>query len=131
MARPRKIDSVVVAQAQKVAARTDDVQELRMAQAILLPALAQMTLQATAKVLGVGRAAAGAHETGGRAGLFGGMEGQSRAGSVGGGDAAAGCSGTKVGPSAQALGGVSSTGTSSLAQSRARYPTSQGRARCP
>jgi transposase len=56
MARPRKIDSVVVAQAQKVAARTDDVQELRMAQAILLPALAQMTLQATAKVLGVGRA---------------------------------------------------------------------------
>ncbi len=79
----------------------------------------------------VGRAAAGAHETGGRAGLFGGMEGQSRAGSVGGGDAAAGCSGTKVGSSAQALGGVSSTGTSSLAQSRARYPTSQGRARCP
>lgn len=56
MARPRKIDSGLVAQAQEVAARTGDIQELRMAQAVLLPALAQMTLKATAKVLGVGRA---------------------------------------------------------------------------
>ena len=56
MARPRKIDSQLVAQAQQVAARAGDVQELRMAQAVLLPALAQMSLKATAKVLGVGRA---------------------------------------------------------------------------
>ena len=56
MARPRKIDSQLVAQAQQVAARAGDLQELRMAQAVLLPALAQMTLKATAKVLGVGRA---------------------------------------------------------------------------
>src|SRR2546422_364668 len=56
MARPRKIDSDLVAQAQQVAARTGDIQELRMAQAILLPALAHMTLKAAGKVLGVGRA---------------------------------------------------------------------------
>jgi len=56
MARPIKIDSDLVAQAQQVAARAGDVRELRMAQAVLLPALAQMTLRATAKVLGVGRA---------------------------------------------------------------------------
>src|SRR6266481_3742319 len=56
MARPRKIDSELVAQAQAVAAGTGDVHELRMAQAVLLPALAQMTLKATAKALGVGRA---------------------------------------------------------------------------
>lgn len=56
MARPRKIDPELVKQAQMVAAGTDDVQELRMAQAVLLPALAQMTLKAAAKVIGVGRA---------------------------------------------------------------------------
>jgi transposase len=56
MARPRKIDSDLVAQAQLAAARASDVNELRAAQAVLLPALAQMTLKATAKVLGVGRA---------------------------------------------------------------------------
>ena len=56
MARPRTIDSDLVKQAQVVAAQTDDIQELRMAQAVLLPALAQMTLKAAAKVIGVGRA---------------------------------------------------------------------------
>jgi transposase len=56
MARPRKTDSELVAQAQQVVASASDVHELRMAQAVLLPALAQMTLKATAKVLGVGRA---------------------------------------------------------------------------
>lgn len=56
MARPRKIDPELVKRAQLVAARTDDVQELRMAQAVLLPAVAQMTLKAAAKVIGVGRA---------------------------------------------------------------------------
>src|SRR5437868_14268127 len=56
MARPRKIDPGLVKQAQLLASRTDDIQELRMAQAVLLPALGQMTLQAAAKVIGVGRA---------------------------------------------------------------------------
>jgi transposase len=45
-----------VREAQLVASQTEDIQELRMAQAVLLPALAQMTLKATAKVIGVGRA---------------------------------------------------------------------------
>ena len=56
MARPRRIDSGLVKEAQLVASQTEDIQELRMAQAVLLPALAQMTLKAAAKVIGVGRA---------------------------------------------------------------------------
>ncbi len=56
MARPRKIDGDLVALAQRVATRTKDVHELRRAQAVLLPALGQMTLKATAKIIGVGRA---------------------------------------------------------------------------
>lgn len=56
MARPRTIDSDMVEQAQLLASQTDDIGELRMAQAVLLPALAQLTLKAAAKVMGVGRA---------------------------------------------------------------------------
>jgi transposase len=56
MARPRRIDETMVAQAQIVAAQTQDIRELRMAQAILLPALARTTLEQTATLLGVGRA---------------------------------------------------------------------------
>lgn len=56
MARPRRIDSELVKEAQLLASQTEDIQELRMAQAILLPAVAQMTLKAAAKVIGVGRA---------------------------------------------------------------------------
>jgi transposase len=56
MARPRRIDSDLVKQAQLLASQTEDIQELRMAQAVLLPAMAQMTLKAAAKVIGVGRA---------------------------------------------------------------------------
>ena len=52
MARPRTIDSDMVEQAQLLASQTDDIQELRMAQAVLLPALAQMTLKAAAKGVG-------------------------------------------------------------------------------
>lgn len=59
MARPTKIDPVLVARAQQVAVRASDLQQLRMAQAVLLPALAKLTLKATAKVLGVGRATVG------------------------------------------------------------------------
>ncbi len=39
-----------------MATETQDIQELRMAQSIMLPALAQMTLEQTASMLGVGRA---------------------------------------------------------------------------
>jgi transposase len=56
MARPRTIDTDLVKRAQLLASQTEDIQELRMAQAVLLPALAQMTLKAAAKMIGVGRA---------------------------------------------------------------------------
>jgi transposase len=56
MARPRRIDSGLVRDAQLLAAQTEDIQELRMAQAVLLPAVAQMTLKAAGKIIGVGRA---------------------------------------------------------------------------
>ena len=56
MARPRKIDPNMVAKAQLIVTQTKDIQRLRMAQAVLLPALGNLTLEQTAKVLGVGRA---------------------------------------------------------------------------
>jgi transposase len=56
MARPRRIDSALVTHAKVVANQTQNIKELRMAQAVLLPALAQMSLEQTAAVLGVGRA---------------------------------------------------------------------------
>lgn len=56
MSRPRRIDPKLVAKAQAVLAQATDVNELRAAQAILLPALAHTTLEETAVLLGVGRA---------------------------------------------------------------------------
>jgi transposase len=56
MARPRRINKALVAKARQVVARTTDVQQLRAAQAVLLPALASTTLEQTAAILGVGRA---------------------------------------------------------------------------
>ena len=56
MARPRKIDPNMVAKAQLIVTQTKDIQRLRMAQAVLLPALGNLTLEQTAKALGVGRA---------------------------------------------------------------------------
>ena len=56
MARPRRIDPELVAKARTVVAQASDVRQLRAAQAILLPALAQTTLEQTAALLGVGRA---------------------------------------------------------------------------
>jgi len=56
MARPRRIDPKLVAEAQAVVARTTDIAELRAAQAVLLPAVAEATLEQTAVVLGVSRA---------------------------------------------------------------------------
>jgi transposase len=59
MARPRRIDKKLVDCAKKVAAATQDAHELRAAQAILLPALANLTLEQTALLLGVGRSTVG------------------------------------------------------------------------
>ena len=54
MARPRRIDPLVVKRAQLTASTS--VESLRQCQAVLLPALFGATLEQTATVLGVGRA---------------------------------------------------------------------------
>ena len=54
--RPRHVDSKLVLKAKQVVAHTTDIKELRAAQAVLLPALADTTLEQTAILLGVGRA---------------------------------------------------------------------------
>lgn len=56
MSRPRRIDQRLVVRAQAALAQATNVNELRAAQAILLPALAHTTLEQTAALLGVGRA---------------------------------------------------------------------------
>jgi hypothetical protein len=56
MSRPRRINPKLVAKARAVAARATDINDLRAAQAVLLPALAHSTLEETATLLGVGRA---------------------------------------------------------------------------
>ncbi len=56
MSRPRRIDSALVARAQKVVATATDLHQLRAAQAVLLPALFGASLEKTASLLGVGRA---------------------------------------------------------------------------
>jgi len=56
MARPRRIDPLVVKRAQVTAASTTSVESLRQCQAVLLPALFGAILEQTATVLGVGRA---------------------------------------------------------------------------
>ena len=56
MARPRRIDPLLVKRAQLTATTTTSVESLRQCQAVLLPALFGATLEQTAAVLGVGRA---------------------------------------------------------------------------
>ena len=56
MARPHRIDWKLVAKAKRVVATTQDVDELRAAQAILLPTQQAMTWEQTARLLGVSRA---------------------------------------------------------------------------
>lgn len=56
MSRPRRIDPKLVAKAQAALARATEVNQLRAAQSVLLPALANTTLEQTAALLGVGRA---------------------------------------------------------------------------
>lgn len=56
MARPRKIDMELVAQAQALAIEAKSLDDLRCAQAVLLPAMLDVSLEDTAAALGVGRA---------------------------------------------------------------------------
>ena len=56
MARPRRIDPLLVERAKITAATSTSVESLRQCQAILLPGLFGATLDETASVLGVGRA---------------------------------------------------------------------------
>lgn len=56
MARPRRIDQDLVAQARSAAAAATDAQQLRAAQAVLFPALLHTTIEQTGTLLGVGRA---------------------------------------------------------------------------
>jgi transposase len=56
MGRPRRIEVEVVRRAQKAVAHATSIQELRAAQAVLVPAVMGATLMTTAAVLGVGRA---------------------------------------------------------------------------
>jgi transposase len=56
MARPRQIDMALVAQARALVLDAKTLEELRCAQAVLLPALLDATLEDTAVALGVGRA---------------------------------------------------------------------------
>jgi transposase len=56
MARPRTIDKGLVAKARHVVTHATDLDQLRAAQAVLLPAVAAATLEQTATILGVGRA---------------------------------------------------------------------------
>ncbi len=56
MARPRQIDMALVAQAQALAIEAATLEDLRCAQAVLLPAMLDATLEDTAAALGVGRA---------------------------------------------------------------------------
>ena len=56
MARPRQVDMELVAQAQMLALEAETLEDLRCAQAVLLPALLDATLEEAAAVMGVGRA---------------------------------------------------------------------------
>jgi len=56
MARPRRIDKKAVARAQEAVAQATTLEELRAAQAVLLPAVMDTTLTQTGALIGVGRA---------------------------------------------------------------------------
>lgn len=56
MSRPSQIDPLAVKRARAAVVRAQSVEELRCAQAILMPALGGATLEETAALLGVGRA---------------------------------------------------------------------------
>ena len=56
MARPRRIEPELVGKAQELLVTAKDLETLRSAQAVLLPALLNATLEQTAALLGVSRA---------------------------------------------------------------------------
>lgn len=56
MARPRRIDPLLIERARRTAATATSVESLRQCQAVLLPGVFGATLEQTAAVLGVGRA---------------------------------------------------------------------------
>lgn len=56
MARPHRIETILVTKAQQIAATTQSADTLRQCQAILLPAILGASLQQTALALGVSRA---------------------------------------------------------------------------
>jgi transposase len=62
MARPRLQDMRVVEHAKMLAAQAASAEDLRCAQAVLLPALLNATLEQAAAVLGVGRATVGRYQ---------------------------------------------------------------------
>lgn len=59
MARPRLLDAKLVEHAKRLAAQALSVEDLRCAQAVLLPAMLGATLEQTAAALGVARATVG------------------------------------------------------------------------
>jgi len=62
MSRPRVVDQTVVEHAKGLATRAQTIEDLRCAQAVLLPALLNATLEQTAAALGVGRASVGRYQ---------------------------------------------------------------------
>ena len=56
MGRPRRIDRRAVTRARKAVGQATSVEELRAAQAVLLPAVMNTTQEETAALIGVGRA---------------------------------------------------------------------------
>jgi transposase len=56
MARPRKVDQLLVQQALAAVRQSQDVRQMRQAMAILLPAELKTSLEQTGRLLGVGRA---------------------------------------------------------------------------
>ena len=62
MARPRSVDMRLVEHARTLATRAETAEELRCAQAVLLPALLNASLEQTAAALGVGRATVGRYQ---------------------------------------------------------------------
>lgn len=62
MARPLSIDLRLVEHAKGLAARAETLEDLRCAQAVLLPALLNASLEQTAMALGVGRATVGRYQ---------------------------------------------------------------------
>lgn len=62
MARPRSLDAKLVEHAKRLAAQAQSAEDLRRAQAVLLPALLGATLEQTAAALGIGRATVGRYQ---------------------------------------------------------------------